>query len=127
MIIVCGWPASSELQQSNLERMHELTSVLVASSVRYWQIELMRLIPMYASLHVLMIYCFVEKTLSNMKPRLQTIPENSVSVLLRVIVCGSCKVMLAEEEAEKRKASVLSLFSLSSFSSIHSPISLTQF
>ena len=42
-------------------------------------------------------------------------------------VRGSCKVMLTEEAAEKQMASVLSLFSLSLFSSIHCPISLTQF
>ena len=107
--------------------MHELTSVLVASSVRYCQTELMRLISMYAALHVLMICCLIEKLLSKMEPRLQTIPENSISASLRVIACGSCKVMLTEEEAEKRMASVLSLFSLSLFSSNQNPISLTQF
>ena len=112
---------------SSLDRMHELTSVLVASSVRYWRIELMRLISMYVALHVVMIRCFIERLLSKMKPKLPTIPENSVSVSLRVVVCGSCKVRLTEEEAEKRMASVLSLFSLSLFSSIHGPISLTQF
>ena len=31
--------------------MHELTNVLVASSVRYWRVELMHLISMYAALH----------------------------------------------------------------------------
>ena len=46
---------------------------------------------MYAALHVLMICCFIERLLSKMKPRLRTIPENSFSVLLRVIVCGSCQ------------------------------------
>ena len=107
--------------------MHQLTSVLVASSVSYWGIELMHLISMYAALHILMTYCFIERLLSQMKPRLQTLPENSKSVSMRVIVCGSCKVMLTEEEAEKQMVYVLSLFSLSLFSSIHSPISLTQF
>ena len=108
--------------------MHELTSVLVASSVRCWGIELMRLISMYAALHVLMICCFVEKFLSKMQPRLRTIPENSILVSLREIVCGSSKLVLTEEEAEKQMASVLSLLSLSLFSSIHnSAISLTQF
>ena len=100
LVIVCGEPASGELQYSNLDRMHELTSVLAASSVRYWQTELMCLISMYAALHVLMICCFTERLLSKMKPRLRTIPENSISVLLRVIVCGSCTVVLTEEEAE---------------------------
>ena len=27
LVIVCGWPASRELQKSNLDRMHELTGV----------------------------------------------------------------------------------------------------
>ena len=107
--------------------MHELTSVLVASSVRHWQIELVRLISMYAALHVLMIWYFIEILLSKMKPRLRTVPENSISASLRVIVCGSCKIMLTEEGAEERMDPVVSLFSLSLFSSIHSPISLTQF
>ena len=112
---------------SSLDRMHELTSVLVASSVRYWQIEPMRLISMYVALHVLMIRCFIERLLSKMKPKLRTIPENSVSVSLRVIACGRCMVVLTEDEAEKRMVSVLSLFGLSLFSSIHSQIPLTQF
>ena len=106
--------------------MHELTSVLVASSVRHWQIELVRLILMYAALHVLMIWYFIEILLLKMKPRLRTVPENSISASLRVIVCGSCKVVLTEEEVEKRMASVLSLCSLNLFSSVHCPISLTQ-
>ena len=105
--------------------MHELTSVLVASSVRYWQIEFMRLISMYAALHVLMIWYFIEILLSKMK--LRTVPENSISASLRVIVCGSCKIMLTEEGAEERMDSVVSLFSLNLFSYIHTPISLTQF
>ena len=90
--------------------MHELTSVLVASSVRYWRTELMCLISMYAALRVLMVCCFIERLLSMMKLRLRTISEKSMSVSLRVIVCGSCKVMLTEEVAEKQMASVLSLF-----------------
>ena len=90
--------------------MHELTSVLVPSSVRYWRIELMCLISMYAALRVLMVCCFIERLLSMMKLRLRTISEKSMSVSLRVIVCGSCKVMLTEEVAEKQMASVLSLF-----------------
>ena len=98
--------------------MHELTSALVTSSVRYRRMELMRLISMYAALHVLMMCCFIEISLSKMKPGLRTIPENSMSVLLREIVCGSCKVVSTEEEAEKRMASVLSLLSLSLLSSI---------
>ena len=105
--------------------MHDLTNVLLASSVRYWRIEGMRLISMCAVLHVLMMCCFFERLLSKMKPRLRTIPENSVSVSLRKIVCGSCKVVLTEEEVEKL-ASVLSLCSLNLFSSVHCPISLTQ-
>ena len=110
-----------------VDREHELTSAMVASSVRYWRMGLMRLISMYAALHGLIICCFIERLLSKKKPRSRTIPENSISVSLRVVVCGSCKVRLTEEEAEKRMASVLSLFSLSLFSSIHGPISLTQF
>ena len=107
--------------------MHGLANVLVASSVRYnWRMELMRLISMYAALHVLMMCCFIERSLSKMKPRLRTVPENSTSVLLREIFCGCGKVVLIEDDDEKRIASVLSLFSLSLFSSIHSPISLTQ-
>ena len=61
-----------------------------------------------------------------MRSRLQTIPENSISVVLRDIVCRSCTVVLTEEDAEKRMAPVLSSFSLSLFSSIRSPISLKQ-
>ena len=37
------------------------------------------------------------------------------------------KVVMTEEKAEKRMASVLPLFCLSLFSSTHSPISLAQF
>ena len=55
---------------------------------------------MYAALHVLIVCCFIERLLSMMKLRLRTISEKSMSVSLRVIVCGSCKVMLTEEEAE---------------------------
>ena len=81
--------------------MHELTSVLVPSSVRYWPIELMHLILMCSALYVLMMYCFIERLVLKMKLRLWTIPEDSVSVLPRGIVCGSCKVVLTEGEAEK--------------------------
>ena len=81
-----------ELQQSNLDRMHDLTNVLLASSVRYWRMELTRLISMYAALHVLKMCCFIEGSLSKMKPRLRTVPENSTLVLLREIVCGCGKV-----------------------------------
>ena len=83
----------------------------------------MRLISMYAALHVSMMCCFTERSLSKMKPRLRTVPVNSTSVLLREIVCGCGKVVLIEDDDEKRTAS---LFSLSLFSSIHSPKSLTQ-
>ena len=41
--------------------MHELASVLDASSVRYWRMEFIRLISMYAALHILMcgdVYLF---------------------------------------------------------------------
>ena len=93
--------------------MHELTNVVVVSSVRYWHMELMHLISMYAALHVLMMCCFIERSLSKMKPRLWTVPEKkSTSVLLRETVCGCGKVMLIEDDDEKRIASVLSFFSL---------------
>ena len=46
LVSVCGQPASSEVQQSDLNRMHELASVLVASSVRYWRMELVCLLSM---------------------------------------------------------------------------------
>ena len=106
--------------------MHELANVLVASSARYWRMELMCLISMYAALHVLMMCCFIKRSLSKMEPRLRTVPENSTSVLLRKIVCGCGKVVLIKDDDGKRMASVLSLFSLSLFSFIYSPISLTQ-
>ena len=51
--------------------------------------------------------------------------RNLISVLLREIVCGCGKVVLLEDN-KKRIASILSLFSSSLFSSVHSPISLTQ-
>ena len=88
--------------------------------------ELMRLISVYAALHVLMMCCFIERSLSKMKPRLRTVPENSTWVLLGKIVCRCGKVVLIEDDDEKRIVSISSLFSLSLFSSIHSPISLTQ-
>ena len=88
--------------------------------------ELRHLISMYAALHVLMMFCFIERSLSKMKPRLRTVPENSTLVLLREIVCGCGKVVLIEDDDEKRIALVLTLFRLSLFSSIHSPLSLTQ-
>ena len=106
--------------------MHELTNVLVASSARYWRMDLIRLISMYAALNVLMLCCFIERSLLKIKPRWRTVSENSTSVLLRKIVCGCGKVALIEDDDERRIASVLSLFSWSLFSSIHSPISLTQ-
>ena len=85
--------------------------------------ELVHLISMYAGLHILMMG-LTERLLSKMKPWLQTVPENSASVLLREIFSGCSKVMLIEDDDENQINSVLSLFSL--FSSIHSPISLTQ-
>ena len=84
--------------------MHELTNVLVVSSVRYWQMELMRrLISVYAALHVLMMCCFIERSLSKMKPRLRTVPENPTSVLLREIIYGCGKVVLREDFDEKNE------------------------
>ena len=94
-------------------RIRELTSV--ASSARYWRTELMRPISMYAALHVLMMCCFIERLLLKMKPRYRTIPKNSVSVLLREIVCGICMVVLTEEGVEKRMASFFVLFFIIQF------------
>ena len=79
------------------------------------QMELMRLISMYAALYILMMCCFIKRSLSKMKPRLRKIPQNSSSVLLREIVFGSYKIVLKEEEAEKRTALVLPSFCLSVF------------
>ena len=59
--------------------------------------EFMRLISIYAALHILMMCCFIERLLSKMKPRLQVVPENSASVSLRKIVCGCGKVCDLEE------------------------------
>ena len=69
----------------------------------------MRLISVYAALHVLMMCCFIERSLSKMKPRLRTIPANSQSIFFREIACGCCKVVLTEDDDEKRIASVLSI------------------
>jgi len=69
--------------------------------------------------------CFIERSLSNMKTMLRTIPANSASVFLRQIVCGCCQVVLTEDD-ENRIASVWSLFSLCLFSSSNSSVSLTQ-
>ena len=52
--------------------------------------ELMRLISVYAALHVLMMCCFIERSLSKMKSRMRTVPVNSTSVLLREIVWQGC-------------------------------------
>ena len=108
-------PAGNCSSLTYLGRIHELTSVFVASSVRHWRLERTRLISMYAALNVLMVCCFIERSLSKMKPRLRKIPQNSSSVLLREIVFGSYKIVLKEEEAEKRTALVLPSFCLSVF------------
>ena len=50
---------------------------------------------------------FHRKSLSKMKPMLRTVPENSTSVLLRKIVCECGKVVLIEDDEEKRIVSVL--------------------
>ena len=71
--------------------MHELASVLVASSVGYWRMEFMRLISMYAALHVLMMCGFNERSLSKMKPRLRAISEMFISVLQREMSVGAAK------------------------------------
>ena len=52
------------------------------------------------------------------------IPSNSILLLLREIVCECCIAALTEDDGEKQIASVLSLFSLSLISSIHSLVSL---
>ena len=72
--------------------------------------ELLHLTSVYAAVHVLMMCCFTERLLLKMKPRLQTVPDNLTSVLLREIVCGCGKVVLIEDDDEKQIASVL-LFS----------------
>ena len=84
------------------------------------------MVSMYAASHILVMCSLTERSLSKVKPRLRTIPANVISVELREIVCGYCQVVLTEDNNEKRIASVLSLFSLSLFSSIQSTISLTQ-
>ena len=54
----------------NLDRMHDLTrNVLDESSMRYWWMELMRLISMLAALHVLMTCQFIERSLWQVRPR----------------------------------------------------------
>ena len=70
--------------------MQELTNVLVSSSAEYWRMALTCLISMYAALHVFMVCYFIERSLSKMKPRLWTVPENSTSVLLRESVAKLC-------------------------------------
>ena len=54
----------------NLDRMHDLTrNVFDESSMRYWWMELMRLISMLAALHVLMTCQFIERSLWQVRPR----------------------------------------------------------
>ena len=77
--------------------------------------ELMPLISMSAALHVLMMCCFTERSLSKMKPRLRTVPENLTSVLLREIIYGCGKFVLIKDDDEKRIASVLSVFKFEIF------------
>ena len=77
--------------------------------------ELMPLISMYAALHVLMMCCLTERSLSKMKPRLRTVPENLTSVLLREIIYGCGKFVLIKDDDEKRIASVLSVFKFEIF------------
>ena len=80
---------------------------------------------MYLGLHVLMMCCSTETSLSKMKSRLRTVPANSILVLLKETFSGWCEVVLTEDDHEKRLAAVL-LFSSSLCSSIHSLISVTQ-
>ena len=63
--------------------------------------ELMHLISMYATLHVLMMCCFTERSLSKVKIRLWTIPANSTSVLLRIVLSVGV-ARLIEDDNEKR-------------------------
>ena len=67
---------------------------------------------------------FHERLFLKMNPRLRMIPSNSILLLLREIVCECCIAVLTEDDGEKQIASVLSLFSLSLISSIHSLVSL---
>ena len=83
--------------------------------------QLMCLISTYAALHVLMMCCFLKRSLSTVQPKLRTIPANSTSVLLREIVCGCCKVVLTVDDDEKRIPSVCFLFGLSFFLSFLDP------
>ena len=75
LISVDSLPAGN-CSSLNMDRMYELTSVWVASLAIYWRMELTCLILVYAALHVLMVCCFTERSLSKMKPRLRAIPEN---------------------------------------------------
>ena len=65
----------------------------------------MCLIRTYAGLHVLMMCCFIKRSLSKMKPRLRTIPANSTSIGIAQRDCRSCTVVLTDDD-EKRIASV---------------------
>ena len=59
-MIESGVPMRSDLQQSNLDKVNEITRVLVASSVRYWRMELMRLYNyIYISLYSVSVCLFV--------------------------------------------------------------------
>ena len=53
-------------------------------------------ISVHAALHVLMTRCFIERSLSKMKPRMQTIPANSVSLLTEIV--GGCSKVMSEDE-----------------------------
>ena len=66
-----------------------------------------RLISMYAALHGLMMGCFIQRSLSQMKPRLRTIPANSISIGSAERDCGYCMVVLTEDDDKKQIASVL--------------------
>ena len=87
--------------------------------------ELICLTSIYLALHILMMYCSVETSLSKMKSKLRTVPANSILVLLKETFSEWCQVVVTEDDQEKRIASVL-LFSSSLRSSIHSLISVTQ-
>ena len=60
--------------------MHELTNVLLASSVRYWVNGTYAFDFSVCRLTCFNDCCFIERSLSKMKPRLRTVPGNSVTI-----------------------------------------------
>ena len=75
-------------------------SVLVASTVQYWQIELIRRSSMYAAVQVFVTYWCIDKLLSSVTPRFLTRSEKSTSVSpmridwgARVPADSSCSIL----------------------------------